>query len=96
MNAHQRKKFAKALMSELRNATEDEKIQALVDAAKDLRAIQIRNANLVAKIEELESVLHECRETLVHCEGALDEVRGYPVTYDMTIEVLAKIEKILK
>ena len=59
MNSHQRKKFAKALMSELRNATEDEKIQALVDAAQDLRALQIRNANLVAKIEELERKLEK-------------------------------------
>lgn len=48
------------------------------------------------RIEQLEAVLRECCETLVHCEGALDEVRGYPITYDMTIETIAKIEKILK
>lgn len=61
MNSHQRKKFAKALMSELRNATEDEKIQALVDAAQDMRALQIRNANLVSKIEELEMKLEKLK-----------------------------------
>lgn len=63
MNSHQRKKFAKALMSELRNATEDEKIQALVDAAQDMRSLQIRNANLVSKVEELERGLEEIRRT---------------------------------
>lgn len=61
MNSHQRKKFAKALMSELRNATEDEKIQALVDAAQDMRALQIRNASLVSKIEELEMKLEKLK-----------------------------------
>lgn len=33
MNAHQRRKFAKALIADLKNATEDEKLQELIVAA---------------------------------------------------------------
>ena len=48
------------------------------------------------RIAELEAVLRECREALVHCEGVFDEVRGYPITYDLTIEAIAKIDEVLK
>ena len=44
---------------------------------------------------ELEAVLRECLEALLHCEGVFDEVRGYPITYDLTIEAIAKIDEVL-
>ena len=47
------------------------------------------------RVAELEAVLRECREALVHCEGVFDEVRGYPITYDLTIEAIAKIDEVL-
>lgn len=48
------------------------------------------------RIAELEAVLRECREVLVHCAGVFDEVRGYPITYDLTIEAITKIYEVLK
>ena len=48
------------------------------------------------RVAELEAVLRECREALVHCEGVLDEVRDYPITYDLTIEAITKIYEVLK
>lgn len=49
-----------------------------------------------ARVAELEAVLRECREVLVHCAGVFDEVRGYPITYDLTIEAITKIYEVLK
>lgn len=48
------------------------------------------------RVAELEAVLRECREVLVHCAGVFDEVRGYPITYDLTIEAITKIYEVLK
>ena len=47
------------------------------------------------RVAELEAVLRECREVLVHCAGVFDEVRGYPITYDLTIEAITKIYEVL-
>ena len=47
------------------------------------------------RVAELEAVLRECREALLHCEGVFDEVRGYPITYDLTIKATAKIDEVL-
>ena len=48
------------------------------------------------RVAELEAVLRECREALVHCADVFDEVRGYPITYDLTIEAITKIYEVLK
>ena len=45
---------------------------------------------------ELEAALKVARDALIDCEGALDECRGYPITYDTVIETIAKINEVLK
>ena len=45
---------------------------------------------------ELEAALKVARDALNDCEGALDECRDYPITYDAILEALAKINKVLK
>ena len=45
---------------------------------------------------ELEAALKVARDALNDCEGALDECRDYPITYDTIIETLAKINEVLK
>lgn len=49
-----------------------------------------------AEVVDVETLLRECREALLHCEGVFDEVRGYPITYDLTIEATAKIDEVLE
>ena len=44
---------------------------------------------------ELESALKVARDALNDCEGALDECRDYPITYDTILEALAKINEVL-
>lgn len=45
---------------------------------------------------ELEAVLKVARDALNDCEGALDECRDYPITYNTILEALAKINEVLK
>lgn len=44
---------------------------------------------------ELEAALKVARDALNDCEGALDECRDYPITYDTILETLAKINEVL-
>ena len=44
----------------------------------------------------LKSALKVARDALNDCEGALDECRDYPITYDTILEALAKINEVLK
>ena len=43
----------------------------------------------------LKSALKVARDALNDCEGALDECRDYPITYDTILEALAKINEVL-
>lgn len=45
---------------------------------------------------ELEAVLKVARDALNDCEGAMDECRDYPITYNTILEALAKINEVLK
>ena len=44
---------------------------------------------------ELEAALKVARDALNDCEGALDECRDYPITYNAIIEAIAKINEVL-
>jgi len=57
MNSHQRWKFCKALMSDLRCSTDDEKLKALVDAAEDMTKAKRRMDRLEEQRDELLSAL---------------------------------------
>ena len=48
------------------------------------------------RIAELEAALKVANDALNDCEGALDECRDYPITYDAILEALAKINEVLK
>ena len=47
------------------------------------------------RVAELEAALKVARDALNDCEGALDECRDYPITYDTILETLAKINEVL-
>ena len=47
------------------------------------------------QLNEAEAALKVARDALIDCEGALDECRGYPITYDTVIEAIAKINEVL-
>lgn len=62
-----------------------------------METIRRENALYFEKREqELISIIKVCKETLLDCEAALDECRGYPITYDEVIESLVKISEVLK
>ena len=74
-----------------------EKLTAERDAALMLQSEA--NALLIeqARINEtMKSALKVARDALNDCEGALDECRDYPITYDTILETLAKINEVLK
>ena len=50
---------------------------------------------VVHGIGKCEKVLAVCKDALEHCEGAVDELHGYPITYDMLIEALMRVDEIL-
>ena len=54
MNAHQRKKNAKAFIAELKAHCDDEKISSLLEAADDLRKLDKENEQLRQRVAELE------------------------------------------
>lgn len=45
--------------------------------------------------ENQQAALILAKEALEHCEGVFDEVRGYPVTYDLVIEALVEVNKVI-
>jgi len=47
------------------------------------------------RVVELEAALMVAKAALNDCEGALDECRDYPITYDTILEALAKINEVL-
>ena len=62
-----------------------------------METIRRENALYFEKREqELISIIKVCKETLLDCEAALDECRGYPITYDEVIEPLVEISEVLK
>ena len=61
-------------------------------AAGNIRALKSQPATPDPRDEALKMA----REALLNCEGALDEIRGYPVTVDLVIEALAAIDKVLE
>lgn len=73
MNAHQRKKYAKALMNEMRAATDDEKLQALIDAGRDLAKAASQIDRQYHRIDELEE---EVRRIKAHRDEALSALEG--------------------
>ena len=54
MNAHQRKKNAKAFIAELKACCDDEKVASLLEAADDLRRLDKENEQLRQRVAELE------------------------------------------
>ena len=52
------------------------------------------NDLLLSKIAERDKVIELCYEALVGCEGALDECRDYPITYNDVITALAAVEQL--
>ena len=69
MNALQRKKFAKALMNDLRNATDDEKLQGLLDADKEYDRGQ-------KEIDRLTSLCDKLREDNKRLKAEVEIARG--------------------
>ena len=62
-----------------------------------METIRRENALYFEKREqEFLDTLKMCKETLLSCEAALDECRGYPITYDEVIESLVEISEVLK
>ena len=53
------------------------------------------NQKLHKEIATLKSALMVAKAALNDCEGALDECRDYPITYDTILEALAKINEVL-
>jgi hypothetical protein len=58
MNAHQRRKKAKQFWADLESATEDEKLQGMLDAAKEVASLERENAQMRAVIAEQKEVIH--------------------------------------
>ena len=73
----------------------EQAVETLDDAGSVIANKNIEIEQLRQRVQELEAVLRECLEALLHCEGVFDEVRGYPITYDLTIEAIAKIDEVL-
>lgn len=70
MNSHQRRKFVKAAMSELRGACQSELERGLIDAAED----HIRQKKLIDKLQEQIATLTRQRDLAVE---ALKEILEY-------------------
>lgn len=77
MNAHQRKKFAKALMSDLKNSTEDEKLQSIVDAAADLAKQGRKMKQYEDEIDALRRTVAEQKEQLAEARKDADRYRWF-------------------
>lgn len=108
MNSHQRRKFAKALIADLRNATEDEKLKELIEVCA---ALAKQGRELMARELEVDDLQLELREagdkhTLLRCrveqlENVLRSVLpalhqyGKYSEFNVANEAIARIEDVL-
>ena len=85
------------LQSEISKLTaeRDAALNEARDFESDVDTVTQHNVELQLETIALKSALNVARYALNDCEGALDECRGYPITYDTVIEALAKINEVL-
>ena len=76
MNAHQRKKNAKAFIAELKAHCDDEKISSLLEAADDLRKLDKENEQLRQRVAELEAAVKKSNDRLNEERDIWDRMFG--------------------
>lgn len=77
-------------------AERDAALNEARDFESDVDTVTQHNVELQLETIALKSALNVARDALIDCEGALDECRDYPITYDTILEALAKINEVLK
>ena len=76
-------------------AERDAALNEARDFEYDVDTVTQHNVELQLETITLKSALNAARDALIDCEGALDECRDYPITYDTILEALAKINEVL-
>lgn len=77
-------------------AERDTALNEARDFESDVDTVTQHNVELQLETIALKSALNVARDALIDCEGALDECRDYPITYDTILEALAKINEVLR